>query len=104
MFRSQSLGFLVRAVLCPLLFVGLILTGCGSIVDQSGAQKRVKSELERTLRIKIKRVSCPEKLKIEKGKTFRCEVSTANGKQLTATIKIMNDDADLQIKAISSGI
>ena len=60
----------------------------------------MKSDLEKSLHAKIKSVDCPSGEKIEAGRTFPCTVIFSDGKQATATLKILNKDADFSLVGI----
>jgi uncharacterized protein DUF4333 len=86
-------------------FAGLLVVaaafaaaGCGeTVIDDSKAEGAIQSSLEKSLHEKITSVECPSEQKVEAGKTFTCEVNFSNGKQATATLKILNKEADVSL-------
>ena len=93
------MSFSVRcAAAFALLVSGLVAVGCGeTVIDDVKAEGAIQSNLEKSLDVKIKSVDCPSDEKVEKGKTFTCAVKLSDGKQATATLKILNDDADVSL-------
>jgi hypothetical protein len=93
------LRFSVRcAVPLALLAVVFAAVGCGeTVIDDVKAEGAIQSNLEKSLHAKIKSVDCPSDEKVEAGKTFTCTVIFSDGKQATATLKILNKDADVSL-------
>ncbi|HET6998128.1 MAG TPA: DUF4333 domain-containing protein [Solirubrobacterales bacterium] len=93
------MSFSVRcAAAIALLAVALVTAGCGeTVIDDVKAEGAIKSNLEKSLDEKITSVDCPSDEKVEKGKTFTCTVKFSDGKQATATLKILNEDADVSL-------
>jgi hypothetical protein len=86
------------AALALSLVVVLVALGCGeTVIDDVKAEGAIKSSLEKSLHEKIKGVDCPSDEKVEAGKTFTCTVNLSDGKQATATLKILNTDADVSL-------
>ena len=88
-----------RAVAAAVSVVAaLALAGCGeTVIDNSKTEGAIQSNLEKALHDKVSSVSCPSEQKVEPGATFTCTVSFANGKQATATLKILNKEADVSL-------
>jgi hypothetical protein len=81
-----------------LLAIALVAVGCGeTVIDDVKAEGAIQSNLEKSLHAKIKSVDCPSDEKVEAGKTFNCTVDFSDGKQATATLKILNKDADVSL-------
>lgn len=86
------------AAALALLVVGLVAAGCGeTVIDDVKAEGAIQSSLEKSLDAKIKNVDCPSDQKVEKGQTFTCTVTFSDGKQAAATLKILNEDADVSL-------
>jgi hypothetical protein len=84
--------------LVSLLAVAALAVGCGeTVIDDVKAEGAIQSNLEKSLDAKIKTVDCPSDEKVEAGKTFTCSVVFADGDKATATLKILNDDADVSL-------
>jgi Domain of unknown function (DUF4333) len=93
------MSFPVRcAAALALLVLGLAAVGCGeTVIDDVKAEEALQSNLEKSLDVKIKSVDCPSDEKVETGETFTCAVIFSDGKQETATLKILNEDADVSL-------
>jgi hypothetical protein len=91
--------FSVRcAAALALLVFGFATAGCGeTVIDDVKAEGAIESNLEKALHEKIKSVDCPSDQKVEAGQTFTCTVIFSDGKQATATLKILNKDADVSL-------
>ena len=93
------MSFSVRCLAAvALLAVALVGAGCGeTVIDDVKAEGAIQSNLEKSLHAKIRSVDCPSDQKVEAGKTFTCTVIFSDGKQATATLKILNKDADVSL-------
>jgi hypothetical protein len=93
------MSLLSRSVaLAALAAVGLLAAGCGeTVIDDVKAEGAIQSNLEKSLREKITTVDCPADQEVETGKTFTCTVKFSDGEQATATLKILNKDADVSL-------
>jgi len=91
--------FSVRlTAVAALLAIAVVGAGCGdTVIDNTKAEGAIESNLEKALHEKIKSVECPSDQKVEAGKTFTCTVIFSDGKQATATLKILNKDADVSL-------
>jgi hypothetical protein len=89
--------------LAALLALALFAVGCGeTVIDDVKAEGAIQSNLEKSLHEKIKSVDCPSDQKVEAGKTFTCTVNFSDGKQATATLKILNKDADVSLVGLKA--
>jgi hypothetical protein len=80
------------------------VVGCGdTVIDSSKAEGAIQSNLEKSLHHKVSSVSCPSDQKVEPKATFDCSIEFANGKQATATLKILNEDADVSMVGLEAG-
>jgi hypothetical protein len=93
------MSFSVRcAAAVVLAAIALAAIGCGeTVIDDTKAEGAIQGNLEKSLHEKIKSVDCPSDQKVEAGETFTCTVSFSDGKQATATLKILNKDADVSL-------
>jgi hypothetical protein len=93
------MSFPVRcAAALALLVLLFAAAGCGeTVIDDVKAEGAIESNLEKSLHAKIKSVDCPSDQKVETGETFTCTVIFSDGKQATATLKILNKDADVSL-------
>jgi hypothetical protein len=86
------------AAAAALLAIAVAAAGCGEeVIDNTKAAEAIESNLEKALHEKIKSVECPADQKVEAGQTFTCTVIFSDGKQATATLKILNKDADISL-------
>ena len=87
--------------LLPLLAIGLLpLVGCGeTVIDAGKTEDAITHNLEQS-GMKIQSVDCPSDVEVEKGKTFECTVVQKGGKDETATLKILNEDADVSLVSL----
>lgn len=77
--------------------------GCGdTIIDSGKAEDTIKASLEKSGHEKITAVECPSHQEVVAGDTFTCSVDFADGKQETATLKIRNSDADLDLVGLKA--
>ena len=76
----------------------LVFAGCGgTVIDLTKAEEALKASLANSLEEKVSSVECPSKQKLEVGATFTCSVKLADGKTGTATLKIVDEDADVHV-------
>ena len=89
--RVGSLGVLVAVC-------ALAAAGCGeTVIDSAKTEDAIEQNLERATGRKVTSVECPSEVEVSKGTTFDCSVSFAGGKREVATLKILNDDADVAL-------
>ena len=90
MSNALRAGIVVIAALAA-----LGLAACGTVIDDGKAEDAVQASVEKDLNVKVKSVDCPGDVDVKAGKTFDCEVVAVNGDKSTATLKILNSDADV---------
>ncbi len=80
-----------------LAIAALALAACGeTVIDEAKAEDAVFADLE-SLDVAVQSVDCPEDVEVEPGKTFECKVTVGGGRQeATATLRILNEDADVR--------
>lgn len=92
-----------RKLLVLALLPCLGLAACaGTVIDQEKVQDTTQQSLERTLHEKIKGVDCPSGVSVTPGSTFTCDVIFPDGKQMTATLKIRDKEADVSIVGLKA--
>jgi Domain of unknown function (DUF4333) len=98
------MSFSVRCAAAVALFVmAAAAAGCGeTVIDSAKTEGAIESNLEKALHEKITSVECPSDQKVEAGKTFDCTVHFSDGKQATATLKILNKEADVSLVGLKS--
>lgn len=83
-------------VVLPLLM--LFAVGCGgTVIDDAKTEAAIEQNLEDSVGQKVTSVDCPSGVEVEPDTTFDCTVSLADGKEETATLKILNEDADVEV-------
>jgi hypothetical protein len=81
----------------------LAVSGCGdSTIDDVKTEEALKASLEKSLHEKIKGVDCPSGVKVEADETFTCTVDLPKGEEATATLKIRNSDADVDVVGLKA--
>lgn len=77
---------------------GLTVVGCGeTVIDDVKTEAAIEQNLTRSVGQKVSSVECPSGVEVKTGATFDCTVSLAGGKQEMATLKILNEDADVEV-------
>lgn len=97
----SSLGrFCTLAALALVVFLAV---GCGeTVIDSAKTEGAIEENLEKSVGQKVSSVECPSGVEVKAGKTFECTVSLKGGKQETATLKILNSDADVEVTNLKS--
>jgi hypothetical protein len=98
------MSFFGRSGVLGLIVAGVFFVGCGdTVIDATKTEDALQANLSRSLGTKVSSVDCPSDEKVEAGKTFTCNVMLAGGKEETATLKILNDEADVSVIKLSGG-
>lgn len=75
-----------------------LATGCGeTVIDAAKTEAAIEDNLQKSVGQKVASVECPSDVEVKTGKTFDCTVSLVGGKGETATLKILNSDADVEV-------
>jgi hypothetical protein len=103
--------------------LALAAAGCGeTLLDATKTEEQLESSLEKSLPsafagdagqalaeeigvtedASIESVECPDDQEVEAGAIFTCTVTFDNGSQAYETLKIVNDDADLDALGLSA--
>jgi Domain of unknown function (DUF4333) len=86
------------AVAVAFALLALSAVGCGeTVIDDAKTEAAIESNLEKSVGQKVASVDCPSGVEVQAGETFDCSVSLVDGKNETATLKILNDDADVEV-------
>jgi hypothetical protein len=98
------MSFLGRlGVVLGLLATVVFVAGCGeTVIDSTKTEEALKANLTKSLKEKVSAVDCPSGQKVEPKATFACTVKLANGKTETATLKILNDNADVSVISLGT--
>lgn len=89
---------LVRcAVLAAFALATCLASGCGeTVIDSAKTEAAIEQNLHRATGQKVGSVECPSGVEVKAGATFECSVELG-GKQETATLKIVNSEADVEV-------
>jgi hypothetical protein len=94
-----KLGTLLALALTP-----FSVLGCGeTVIDSAKTEGAIEENLQKSVGQKVSSVECPAGVKVEKGSSFECTVKLKSGGTETATLKILNADADVELTDIKSG-
>jgi hypothetical protein len=76
--------------------------GCGeTVIDSAKTEDALEANLSKSLETKVAAVDCPSDVEVEPQATFTCTVELANGETETATLEILNEDADVSVTKLS---
>jgi hypothetical protein len=93
--RGKKRFSVLCAVAAALAVLAFAASGCGeTVIDDAKNEDTIQADVEKSRGEKVKSVDCPEP-EVDPGATFSCTVYYPDGKQATYTLKIRNDDADL---------
>ena len=93
-----------RLAAVPLVVLALFAVGCGkTVIDDAKTEDAITQNLESSAGKKITAVECPSGVEVEADATFDCTVTLAGGKEETATMKILNEDADIERTNLKAG-
>jgi hypothetical protein len=85
-------------VVLGLIAAVVFVAGCGeTVIDSTKTEEALEANLSKSLGQKVSAVDCPSDVEVEKGATFTCSVKLAKGAEQTATLKILNEDADVSV-------
>jgi hypothetical protein len=97
----SSLGRI--GALVALALAVFLAAGCGeTVIDSAKTEGAIEENLEKSVGQKVSSVECPSGVEVKKGKTFDCTVNLESGKTETATLKILNSDADVEVANLKS--
>jgi NAD(P)H-hydrate repair Nnr-like enzyme with NAD(P)H-hydrate epimerase domain len=86
------------ALLALALAVPLLVAGCGkTVIDDVKTEDAIEQNLEDSVGKKVAAVDCPSGVEVEVGESFDCSVTLSGGKRETATLEILNEDADVEL-------
>jgi NAD(P)H-hydrate repair Nnr-like enzyme with NAD(P)H-hydrate epimerase domain len=81
-----------------------LLAGCGeTVIDDVKTEDAIEQNLKKSANKKVTSVDCPSGVEVEADETFECTVTLAGGKEETATMKILNEDADIELANLKAG-
>jgi hypothetical protein len=92
-----------RALPALLVVIAALAVGCGgTVIDDAKTEGAIQHNLETSLDKKVEGVDCPSGVDVEAGETFECAVTLRGGKEETATLKILNEDADVELVELTA--
>jgi NAD(P)H-hydrate repair Nnr-like enzyme with NAD(P)H-hydrate epimerase domain len=95
-----------RAVLLFVSTVALaggLFAACGeTVIDDVKTEDAIEQNLTKSAGKKVSAVECPSGVEVEAETTFDCTVTLAGGKEETATMKILNEDADIELSNLKA--
>jgi hypothetical protein len=95
--------FLCRCgALGALLVAAVIAVGCGdTVIDDVKTEEAIQHNLQKEVGRDVKSVDCPEDVSVEPKTSFDCAVIFADGQTETAQLRIINEDADVELVRLS---
>jgi NAD(P)H-hydrate repair Nnr-like enzyme with NAD(P)H-hydrate epimerase domain len=88
----------MRNAMLAIVAVAFLAIGCGgTVIDQSKVQDQIEASAEKSLHTKVTSVDCPSGVEVEPGASFSCAVHLSAGGTETATLKIRDEDANLDL-------
>jgi NAD(P)H-hydrate repair Nnr-like enzyme with NAD(P)H-hydrate epimerase domain len=93
------MSFMWRSgAILALVLAAVFATGCGeTVIDDAKTEDAIEQNLKSAAGKKVTAVDCPSGVEVEADASFDCTVSLAGGKEETATMKILNEDADIEL-------
>ena len=84
--------------IAALALAAFLAVGCGeTVIDDAKTEAAIEQNLENSVGKKVSSVDCPSGVEVEAGRSFDCAVTLTGGGGETATLKIINDDADVEV-------
>jgi NAD(P)H-hydrate repair Nnr-like enzyme with NAD(P)H-hydrate epimerase domain len=92
---------MIRRISLIALLGAAVVAGCGdTVIDDDKTEGAIEQNLESAAKKKVSSVDCPSDVDVEKGAKFSCTVNLDNGKTEKASLKILNDDADIELTGL----
>jgi len=99
--REMSRSPRFAALLAALALAALLAAGCGeTVIDDAKTEDAIEQNLESGLGKEIAAVECPAGVEVEAGASFDCTVTLKGGKRETASLKVLNEDADVEVTGL----
>jgi NAD(P)H-hydrate repair Nnr-like enzyme with NAD(P)H-hydrate epimerase domain len=87
--------------LAALVVTAAFVGGCGeTVIDDVKTEDAIEQNLESSAGKKVTAVDCPSGVEVEVDATFDCTVTLAGGEEETARMKILNEDADIELASL----
>jgi NAD(P)H-hydrate repair Nnr-like enzyme with NAD(P)H-hydrate epimerase domain len=92
------------AALAALVLAALAVAGCGeTVIDDAKTEDAIEQNVEDSLGKRVSSIDCPSGVEVETGASFDCTITLADGKEETATLEILNEDADIELTDLKPG-
>lgn len=93
--RSLPLAALVAAV-------ALSQPGCSELkkdglLDTARAEREIRRDISSEYGVKLQSVRCPDSVKAEKGRSFRCTAKARDGSRLPVKVTQVDDEGGVSI-------
>jgi len=89
-------------MIAALFTLAFLAAGCGeTVIDSAKTEAAIEQNLQRATGQKVSSVECPSGVEVKTGATFECTVELSGGKTETATLKIRNSNADVEVTDLS---
>jgi uncharacterized protein DUF4333 len=97
--EGREMSFLGRyGVLAALVVVALLVVGCGeTVIDDVKTEDAIEKNLRASFGERLSKVECPSGVEVKTGTTFDCAVKRSDGTEETVKLKILNEDADVEM-------
>jgi Domain of unknown function (DUF4333) len=84
--------------LAALLIAGVAVAGCGdTVIDGAKTEAALEQNLQGAVDGKLSAVECPSDVEVEAGASFDCTAVLRGGGEEIVELKILNDDADVEV-------
>jgi Domain of unknown function (DUF4333) len=94
-------GAVLALTITAVALAALAASGCGeTVIDSAKTEGALKENLRDHLHKRVSSVECPSGVKVEPKASFECTVNLAGGKTETATLKILNKNADVEVTGL----
>ena len=93
----------MKLLVAPLVALALAfgLSSCGeTVLDTTKTEEQLQSTREKETGQKVAEVDCPSDVEVTPGDSFECTIVETAGKRSTATLRIRNEDADLDLVTV----
>jgi len=78
------------------------VAGCGeTVIDDVKVEDTIAQNVGSTLDKKVRAVDCPSGVEVEVDAVFECTIEIEGGGEETAELKILNEDADIELIDLS---
>lgn len=94
--NTISNGFNLKVIFTVSL-VGL-LTACSATLNTQKLEDEIKKGIEEQTDTNVSSISCPQKVELEEGDTFECDVEASDGSKASVTVTQQDDEGNVTWK------